>query len=237
MFWPRETWRDGPTGILRFVRPLVTVLRFAGAAAIVAAIVAQLVRSIRNTVDAGGEVGVMLVNFFSFFTIESNVLAVISLVIGAVVVAAGRSETAAFTVFRLVAVTYMTVTLIVYNLLLRGIELPQGQTVPWSNEILHVVGPLLIIADWLFAPGRHRLEWNRVWAVVVFPIVWAAYTLIRGPIVGWYPYPFLNPGNSENGYLSVAFYVILIAAVMVGVGAAAIWVTRRRARWPLPAVE
>jgi hypothetical protein len=219
------------------VRPLVTVLRLAGAAAIVIAIVAQLQRTIENTVTAGGDVGFVLVNFFSFFTIESNVLAIVSLAVGAVLVGTGRSETVGFTVFRLVAVTYMTVTLIVYNLLLRGIELPQGQTVPWSNEILHVVGPLLIIADWLFAPGRNRLEWNRVWAVVAFPIVWAAYTLARGPIVGWYPYPFMDPGNSENGYLSVAFYVILIAAVMVGVGAAAIWVTRRRERWPLPVVK
>ncbi len=221
--------------ILRIVRPLVTALRLGGAAAIVAAIVAQLVRSIENTVAAGDDVGFVLVNFFSFFTIESNVLAVVSLLVGAAAVAAGRTETVGFTVFRLVAVTFMTVTFIVYNLLLRGIELPQGQTVPWSNEILHVVGPLLIIADWLLAPGRNRLEWKRVWAVVVFPILWVAYTLIRGPIVGWYPYPFLNPTNSENGYLSVAFYVILIAAVMVGVGAAAIWVSRRRERWPLPA--
>ena len=213
----------------------MAVLRFAGASLIVAAIVAQLVRSIENTVAANGDVGFILQNFFSFFTIESNVLAALSLAIGAVMVAAGRTETAGFTVFRLVAVTYMTVTLIVYNLLLRGIELPQGQTVPWSNEILHVVGPLLIVADWLFAPGRTRLEWNRVWAVVVFPIAWAAYTLVRGPLVSWYPYPFLDPMNSENGYLSVAFYVILIAAVMVGVGAAAIWVSRRRERWPLPA--
>lgn len=219
------------------MRPLLVASRLAGAALVAAAIVAQLARSIENTVAAGGDVGFLLQNFFSFFTIESNVLAVLSLLAGAVMVALGRAETVGFTTFRLVAVTYMTVTLIVYNLLLRGIELPQGQTVPWSNEILHVVGPLLLIADWLFAPGRNRLEWNRVWAVVIFPIVWAAYTLVRGPLVGWYPYPFLDPGNSENGYLSVVFYVILIAAVMVGVGSAAVWVTRRRERWPLPAAK
>lgn len=198
-----------------------------------AAIIAQLVRSIERTIADEGDVGFLLQNFFSFFTIESNVLAVVSFVLGAALVALARTETRAVTIFRLVAVTYMTVTLIVYNLLLRGIELPQGQTVPWSNEILHVAGPLLLIADWLLAPGRTRLEWRHVWAVVVFPVLWAAYTLIRGPVVDWYPYPFLDPANSENGYLSVAFYVILIAAIMVGVGAAGIWVTRRGERWPL----
>lgn len=218
------------------MRPLLVVLRLAAAGLVLAAIVAQLIRSIENTIAAEGDVGFVLQNFFSFFTIESNVLAVLAFLAGGVAVALGRAESRGLTIFRLVATTYMTVTFIVYNLLLRGIELPQGQTVPWSNEILHVVGPLLLVADWLFAPGRTRLEWRHVGVVVIWPIVWAAYTLIRGPIVEWYPYPFLDPGNSTNGYLSVAFYVILIAGVMVGVGAAGIWVTRRRERWPLPAV-
>ena len=35
--------------------------------------------------------------------------------------------------------TYMIVTGLVYNILLRGIELPQGsEPIPWSNETLHV---------------------------------------------------------------------------------------------------
>jgi hypothetical protein len=225
------------------VRILFVVLRIATAAAIVAAIVAQLIRSVENTTAAGGDVGFLLVNFFSFFTIDSNVLAAIAAGVGVVVLLARRAgglEPGWFTILRLLAVTFMTVTLVVYNLLLRGIELPQGQTVEWSNEILHVVGPLLVIADWLFAPGRNRLEWRRLWAVVVFPIVWVAYTLVRGPFAvdaltgrNWYPYPFLDPATSENGYLSVAFYVILIAGVFLAIGAGAIWVSRR---WATPRV-
>lgn len=214
----------------------VAALRVVTAGVIVAAVVAQLVRSIQNTLAADGDVSALLVNFFSFFTIESNILAIVVMLIGVgMALTAKGVEKSWFTVLRTVAVTYMTVTLIVYNLLLRGIELPQGQTVPWSNEILHVVGPLLVIIDWFIAPGRNRLEWNRVWAVVVFPIVWAVYTLIRGAIVGWYPYPFLDPGNWPLGYVTVGFYVILISAIMIGVGAAAIRVTRRRDRSPLPA--
>ena len=36
------------------------------------------------------------------------------------------------------------------------------------------------------------------------------------------------------GYVSVAFYVVLIAAIIGGVGALVIWASRRRASWPLP---
>jgi hypothetical protein len=76
---------------------------------------------------------------------------------------------------------------------------------------------------------------------VIFPLVWAVYTMIRGPLAfndvagipTWYPYPFLNPANSPEGYVSVAFYVILIAAIIGLVGAGVIWVSRRRERRPL----
>ncbi len=228
------------------VRYLFVALRVLIAGGIIAAVVAQLIRSIERTTEAGGDLTAMVVNFFSFFTIDSNVLAAIAAAVGVVILLLPKgaaTEPTWFTTLRLAAVTYMTVTLVVYNLLLRGIELPQGQTVPWSNEILHVVAPLLVIVDWLFAPGRGRLEWNRIWVVVIFPVVWTAYTLIRGPfgidpvaLVGpWYPYPFMNPDTSANGYLSVAFYVILITGIFLATAAGAIAISRRWKTAPLTA--
>jgi hypothetical protein len=226
------------------MRLLFAALRLGAAAAITAAIVGQLLHSLDFRAAQGAtDVGGFLINFFSFFTIESNALSVATLLIGAALAVLTKGDDRPwFAALRLITATYMTVTFIVYNLLLRNVELPQGTTLDWSNEILHVFGPLFVILDWLFAPGRRRLEWKQIWLVVVFPVVWAAYTLIRGPFAieelsqaPWYPYPFLNPDTSANGYLSVSFYVILIAGVMLGVGAAAVWVTRRRERWPLPA--
>ena len=34
--------------------------------------------------------------------------------------------------------------------------------------------------------------------------------MVRGLLAGWYPYPFLDPGN--GGYGSVALYVVVIFA-------------------------
>ena len=129
----------------------------------------------------------------------------------------------------------LVTTGVVYNLLLRNIPLPQGTTVGWSNEVLHVVAPLYLLIDWLFAPGRTPLRLRAVWGIAVFPILWAIYTLIRAPFAAepvsgkqpWYPYPFLNPQTSPNGYLSVAFYVVLIAVVILVAGYAVVWVSRR----------
>ena len=71
---------------------------------------------------------------------------------------------------------------------------------------------------------------------MIFPIVWAIYTLIRGPftpneITGasyWYPYPFLDPHLSPNGYASVGFYVVMIAILIGLVAAFAIYISRRK---------
>jgi hypothetical protein len=226
------------------MRALFIVVRVAGAAAIVAAIVGQLITSYAFWTQQAGltDVSTQFVNFFSFFTIDSNVLTVAAFLIGAVCLIRGETpEPRWLSVGRASVTAYMATTFIVYNVLLRGIELPQGATLGWSNEILHVIGPLLMVIDWLFAPGRNRLEWKTIWIIVIFPLIWGIYTLIRGPLTYdavfdtdyWYPYPFMNPNIAPEGYVTVAFYLVLIAAVIGGVGALVIKASRQSDRWPL----
>ncbi len=220
------------------VRILFTVLRIAVAGAIIAAVVGQLQTSTAFWDGIGiDDKSVLYVNFFSFFTIESNLLTVAVGIIGATLLLIGKGDDPLwFAIFRAATATYMITTGVVYNLLLRGIELPQGATLPWSNEVLHVVGPLYMVIDWLFAPGRRRLETSRLWIVVSFPLAWVVYTLIRGPLTAdivqrrdtWYPYPFLNPDTSANGYSSVSFYIVVITVVIGLTAAGVLWVSRRR---------
>jgi hypothetical protein len=213
------------------------ILRIALAIATVAAIIGQLIVSTNNWHSLGiTDTTIQVTNFFSFFTIESNVLTVVVMLTGAwfLFTRTGADPTWQLGL-RLATVTYMTTTGVVYNLLLRGVELPQGTTLPWSNEVLHLVGPLFVLIDWFVAPGRRPIAWRSLWPVLIFPIVWGVYTLIRGPITYdavfkkpyWYPYPFLNPNTSPEGYASVVFYIVLIAVVIGAVCAGAIWVSKR----------
>ncbi|WP_311245764.1 Pr6Pr family membrane protein [Microbacterium sp. WCS2018Hpa-23] len=218
--------------------------RLAAAALGLAAIVAQLARSIENALNAttewGQHIPTVTANFFSFFTILSNVLAVIVLTIGAIWALRHRRDTSPeptwFAIVLACVSTYMIVTGIVYNTLLRGVELPQGVTVPWSNEVLHVVIPLFLLADLLFAPRRRALGWSAVAIVAMFPIVWVVYTMIRAnfiiaPATGeawWYPYPFLNPHRVPGGYLGVSGYIVGIAIAIIGVACLVVWIGRRR---------
>lgn len=218
--------------------------RLAAAVLGLAAIVAQLSRSIENalgtTTEWGQHLPTVMANFLSFFTIESNLLAAIVLAIGAIWALRHRRDTEPeprWLAILLVCVsTYMIVTGIVYNTLLRNVELPQGATVPWSNEVLHVVFPLFLLLDVLFAPRRRALPWSTVFIAALFPIAWAVYTLVRAnliiaPATGdpwWYPYPFLDPHLVPGGYLGVSAYIVGIAVAIIGVACFVVWIGRRR---------
>ncbi len=123
------------------------------------------------------------------------------------------------------ASTYIIVTGIVYNLLLRSIPIA-GISDVWTNETLHVVIPLVLLADAFLAPRRRFLPWRTIGMVVMFPILWAVYTMFRanlvtGPATGdpwWYPYPFLDP------------HLVAIALVITAVAAGVLWIGRRRSR-------
>lgn len=213
------------------------IARLIAAAAIVAAIAGQLHKSIDFWHDAGiADVSSNVVSFFSFFTIDSNSASALVLVAVGLLALWRREEDPLLYGVRAAVTTYMVVTGIVYNLLLRNIELPQGMTLVWSNEILHLAAPLFLVADWLFGPGRRPLTRRAAWWTLAFPACWIAYTLLRGPHVDdgvlhrsyWYPYPFLNPHTSAGGYWSVAAYCVVIAVVVAVVALEIVRLSRRR---------
>lgn len=218
---------------------LWTILRAVVVVLIGAAVIAQAIASIGDAAESGRDVATTAVNFFSFFTVLSNVATVVVMAWAVVWFLTRRdasTEPRALAVSIAAVSSYMIVTGIVYNVLLRNIVLPQGgEPIPWSNEILHVVGPVFLLADVFLAPHRRLLRWRAIGEIVIFPIVWVLYTLIRGPLTTspitgdswWYPYPFLNP-NLEGGYGSVVAYVAGISVAIAAVAAFVVWMTRRR---------
>jgi hypothetical protein len=205
------------------MRRVFGVIRVVAAGVIIAAIVGQLVYSL----DVVPDVTHFLVNFFSYFTILSNALAAIALLVGAYFSFTVRRDPAWFNLSLAAIVTYMATTGVVYNLLLRSITLEQGRTLAWSNEVLHLIAPIYIVLVWILSPGKSPLRWSALWAIVAFPIAWAVYTMIRGPLVGWYPYPFLDP-SQPGGYGAVVVYVLGIAGFIGLMGCAVVGLSRTR---------
>lgn len=147
-------------------------------------------------------------NFFSYFTIESNIIAVVAFLVSAFAVYAGK-KSVWLDYFRGAATFFMIVTGIVFAILLAGIENAQLTAVPWDNTVLHYLIPIAIAIDWIMHPPVRRFTFRQATAWIIFPIVYLVYSLFRGAIVGWYPYPFLNPAN--GGYTQVLVTSLIIA--------------------------
>ena len=167
-------------------------------------------------------------NFFSFFTIESNIFA--AGVFLYMALRPGRSSEPSLVVdmVRGAAVVYMSLTGIVFALLLADIQADLQLTTPWVDTVLHRIMPVAVVLDWLLAPPRSKLTYRRSALWLLFPLVYLAYSLIRGPIVDWYPYPFLDPDT--DGVTGIVLNAIGIFVCVSLLAAATTWVgnTMRR---------
>ncbi|WP_067813186.1 Pr6Pr family membrane protein [Nocardia inohanensis] len=162
---------------------------------------------------AGGTIG----NFFSYFTIQSNLIAIAVLLVIALRDPQGRR----WQLIRGAGTLYIVITGIVYALLLQNVAV--GVMHQWTDDVLHRVMPLVLFIDWVLVPVSLGVTARLAGVWLAYPIAYGVYTLIRGPIVDWYPYPFIDPRT--QGYLSmtiglvvlvVAFVVLTIAVIALG---------------------
>jgi hypothetical protein len=150
-------------------------------------------------------------NFFSFFTIQSNIAAALLLLY----LATARNVSQTVQAIRGAISLYMLMTGVIFALLLSGLADARLTALPWDNTVLHYIMPIVVILDWAIHPPKKKLAPKTVWVWTIFPIVYVIYTLLRGSAVGWYPYPFLNPQASsyiEVGVTSVVIAVFVIIA-------------------------
>ena len=115
-----------------------------------------------------------------------------------------------------------------FALLLAGLQEELQTTIPWVDFVVHKLMPVVLVADWLIDPPRHRLPRWTVLAWLLYPVAWIAYTLARGEIVDWYPYPFVDV--SRLGYDGVLVRPVGLFVGIAAAGAAFLWLGNRRAR-------
>ena len=160
-----------------------------------------------------------LINFFSFFTVLTNTLVVVVLSYALV-----QRDSAAKRFFLApgissgIAVSIVVVSL-AYNLLLRHLWQPEGfQFV--ADELLHDVMPTLFFIYWWRWVPKGSLRFKHIGAWVVYPLVYFAYVLLRGHLLGQYQYPFIdvdalgypqvfvNAGGILAGFIVIALTVL-----------------------------
>ena len=201
-------------------RRVVGVLRLVAGATLLTALIFQIVDKVTHN-------DMIADQYFSYFTIQSAMIISVVLFVGGWMALTRELDTVLYTTVRLSILSYAVVMAGVYNGLLRGIPDEGYVVVAWPGEIMHVWIPLFVLLDWLFSPGRPALRWTALRIVIIYPLAWVGFTLVRGAVSGWFPYPFLE---FSTGFVSVAAYVVGIAAFIIAIGALGIAYSRRRAR-------
>lgn len=158
------------------------------AAVALAGLVIQLVVTAGATGGQFPTAAARVANLFCFFTIQSNVLVLLTCALLAVRL--DRPATL-FRVLRADTVLAITVTGVVYHVALAGLHELTGFAAV-ADFLLHTATPVLTLLGWLLLGPRGSFTARTIPLAVIFPVAWLVFTLVRGPIVHFYPYPFVD---------------------------------------------
>lgn len=190
---------------------------FAGSLALAGwfAVIAQYALMLNNSVIAVGEA---TLRFFSYFTILTNIM--VAVFFTAALFNASFTKRAGL----LSAITvYIIIVGLVYQVALRHIWDPQGLQ-QWVDELLHSVIPLGTLLYWsLFE--KKGLRYSQIFAWSIYPLIYLLFTLVRGNISGFYPYPFVNV--IEIGMQQTLINTLIILALFMALSFVFIFINRK----------
>jgi hypothetical protein len=186
-----------------------------------AALIAQIVVLITGGADANNThaqapvpVVWRLVRFFSYFTVQANMIVVAAAV---TLVAAPNRDGRLWRVLRLDALLGIFITGLVYVTLLAPVVHPTGLS-QWINIGLHYFSPCFALIGWLLFGPRPRITMAAIAGAFGWPVAWIAYTFAHGALSGWYPYPFLDAGL--HGYAIALRNTVAVAVIAVAIALA-----------------
>nr|WP_284287898.1 DUF3039 domain-containing protein [Angustibacter aerolatus] len=138
--------------------------------------------------DGGPGLGTRLIRFVGYFTVQSNLLVLLSTGLLAL-----RPALDAWwlRVLRLDAIAGIAVTAGVHAVVLRPLQDLHGADLV-ADTGLHVVVPALAVVGWLACGPRRRVDVGTVVLALVWPVVYVAGTALHGAVSHWYPYPFTD---------------------------------------------
>jgi hypothetical protein len=159
--------------------------------------------------------------YFAYFSIVSAILAGSLLILTGIRLIRELAENKWVEIARLSMTVAMIVVGVVYHALLADVanDVRDGDYVwpVFPNEFIHTYGPVLIVIDYMLSNKEFKLRMRAAFWVVVFPLLWLAFSVVRGTITNWWPYWFINP-NGEAGVVGMLSYIAGIAFFFIILG-------------------
>ena len=174
-------------------------------------------------------------NVLSYFTIWSNILVV---VVALLLARSPHRSGPMFNTLRLASVVMITITGLIFALVLEPIWESGGWQRVADVTLHYVVPPMAVIGFLLFGP-RPQFSRTTLWGSLAIPLAWVAYTLIRSPFITytengvtghWYPYPFIDV--DDIGYGRALGNIAAIFLLLVVMGGLYVFLDRKLPRRP-----
>lgn len=172
---------------------MIRLIRVIASSTVFAVLALQATGAARSNTDP--------IEFFSAFTVVSGIATGVTL--ACLALRPQLAHSPRFTVVR----GGVTVSMCGVGLLFTALL----STAP-EEAAKHLIGSVAMVGDWaLDPPPRVRSRWTTTW--LALPFLYLVYTLIRGHLIGWYPYHFIAP-TPDRGYWGVLTFAVGIGAVL-----------------------
>lgn len=168
--------------------------------------------------------GARVFNLFCYFTIQSNLLVGLGCLLLAIRL---ERSSAAFAWLRMTSLVAIAITGLVYYTVLADFGALHGWRLA-GDIVVHGIVPIVSVLGWLLFGPRGLTAPHLVPLTLAFPACWLAFTLIRGPIVDFYPYPFVDV--NAHGYPIVLVNSAAIGLLVIGLAAGALRLDARLSR-------
>jgi len=155
-----------------------------------------------------------IIQILSYFTVLTNILVALAF---SYILLSPNSKTGQFfsrTSTLTAIVVYITIVGCIYNIILSTQWNPQG-LFKLADTLLHTVSPILFIIFWLVFVPKVKLRWILSIKWLWFPFFYLLYSLVRGQVLGIYPYFFMDIGVLGYKQTIINCLFVLLAFVSV----------------------
>ncbi len=179
------------------------------------ALILQFVLMMNNPGGQVVSVFERILRFFGYFTILTNLIVAITTTAIAFFSNTRFGMFASQPSVQAAVASYITMVGLVYSLFLRAVWDPQGWQA-MADHLLHDAIPLAFVIYWLIFAPKQGVRLTDPFKWLVYPMIYIAYSLLRGAFVAWYPYWFVDV--TQLGYPTALTNTagVLLAFLVVG---------------------
>lgn len=176
--------------------------------------------SIPNSMETGRSLAMSVIRFFSFFTILTN-SALVLVYAAALLPKVGWLSVFRTPLARTTAAACITLVGLFYYVILSGLWQPEGLSL-LADVALHYVTPTVYVLWFSLFHRTGTMNFSRIPLMLALPVIYLIYVMIRGAIIGEYPYPTFAANDIGYGLVAInigalVVFLSLLSAIAIGI--------------------